>query len=161
MQIKVKKEPYSFKKVLRTYILLFLLYFLAVVAPSLWIYEVAWQDIAFFRWLNLFLLPVVFSLFITRSSRRAHLYLTRLSDPHLIRQRLVQVFQGQGYRIVQDLPPKVSLRPPFFSRDFLLGRGGLLLREKQESVQISGPWSKIHRLEKLSHEGALLLPDLK
>lgn len=161
MQIKVKKEPHSLRKALGVYFILFLLYFAVAVAPAIWLDESSWQNLPFLRWLNLMLIPLIFSLIITHTSRKAHLYLTHLAEPEVIKQRLLQSFQQQGYRIVRELPQKVYLRSRFFLWDFLLGKGALQLKEKKSSVQISGCWSKIHQLEKLTHEGEILLPNPK
>lgn len=159
MQIKVEKEPYSLNKAARVYSLLFLLYFALTIAPSLWADIHSWQSVPFVRWLNLLLIPLVFSLIITRASRKAHLYLTHLPDTLLIRQRLVQAFEHEGYIVDRELPRKVYLRSRFFLWDTLLGKGALRLKERNKCVQISGCWSKIHRLEKLTHEGEILLPN--
>ncbi|WPP49084.1 hypothetical protein [Catalinimonas niigatensis] len=161
MQIKVEKEPYSLKKAIGVYLLLFVLYFSVAIAPDLSLPESQWPSIPFLRWLNLLLIPFIFSLGITRSSRKAHLYFTHLSEPGTIRQRLVQALQLQGYRIKQDLPKEIRFRSPFFIWNYLLGRGFLHLKEKKKSIQISGSWSKIHQLEKLAHEGEILLPNPK
>lgn len=159
MQIKVEKEPYSLRKALGVYLILFVLYFSIAIAPDLWLQESQWQSIPFLRWLNLILIPFIFSLGITRSSRKAHLYLTHLATPEVIKQRLVQAFQKQGYSIAQTFPKKIYFRSRFFVWDYVLGRGFLQLKEKKKSIQISGSWNKIHQLEKLAHEGAILLPN--
>ncbi|MDF9798197.1 hypothetical protein OKW21_003460 [Catalinimonas alkaloidigena] len=161
MQIKVEKEPYSLTKALWVYLILFLLYFAIAVAPGFWLNDDNWQSLPFLRWLNLMLIPLIFSLIITHTSRIAHLHLTHLSEPEVIRQRLLQSLQQQGYSIAREFPDKVYLRSRFFLWDFLMGKGNLQLKEKKSSVQISGCWSKIHQLEKLTHEGEILLPNPK
>ncbi|WKN30076.1 hypothetical protein PZB74_14015 [Porifericola rhodea] len=161
MQIRVEKEPYSLAKAAKAYAIICLLYFAVAIAPDVWIYRGNWSDIAFFRWLNLVLIPLVFSLIITRSSRKAHLHLTHLAEPNVIRRRLVQAFQKQGYNIFRNLPLLVVFRSPFFLWDLILGRESIKLKEKKKSVQISGPWVKIHQLEKMAHEGEIFLPSPK
>jgi hypothetical protein len=159
MQIKVEKEPYSIRKAISMHLILLLLYFSVAIAPALWLRENSLQDIAFIRWLNLLLVPVIFSLLLMRSSRKAHLHLTHLSEAHVIRQRLVHALKRKGYRVIRDLPQKVSFRSRFFPLNFLLGRGPLHLKEKKKSIQLSGPWSSIHQLEKMAHEGEIFLPN--
>jgi cytochrome c biogenesis protein CcdA len=158
MQIKSVKEPLPLRKALFFFLGLSILYALLAFGISAWLYDEHWQEVGVIRWLNLLLLPALGTFFLSRSSRKARLYLTHLTYTDLICRRLTQVMRGQGYLLSESRPQRLTFRPRF-APAYLLGIGCVCLEYRKNCVLLSGPLSKIHWIEKMAHEGEIFLPD--
>ncbi|MFP4092470.1 MAG: hypothetical protein ACLFUB_21055 [Cyclobacteriaceae bacterium] len=159
MQIKTVKEPFSLKKALYTFLVLMLVYALLAFGLSGWLYDESWTDAGIIRWVNLLLVPLGGTLLLTRSFRKARLYLTHLTQTDMICQRLTQTMNRQGYHLSEAVPQRLLFKPRFAPAAHLLGIGCVCLEYRNNCILLSGPLSRIYWLEKLAHEGEIFLPD--
>ncbi len=158
MQIKTEKERLPLFKLVVGFLLVFTGYAIFAFGISLWLYGESWSEAGLVRWINLLLLPLAFTLLLSRSGRGARIYFTHLTQKDLIQQRLTRVLRNQGYRVSEALPNQVNFRPTFPLVAKLAARPPLWMEFEDDYILLHGPWSKIQYLEKLAYEGEIFLP---
>jgi len=158
MQIKTEKDALPLRKAISGFLTIFSLYALLAFGIPYWFYDHALSQAGLVRWINLLLVPFAASLVLGRTSRRARIYFTHLTQKDLIQRRLVEVLRQDGYRITEALAHQVYFRSTLpFSR-FLKISPPLWMEFEEDYILLHGPWSKIQKLEKMAYEGEIFLP---
>ena len=158
MQIKTEKEAIPLLKLIAGFLFVFVSYAIIAFGISLWLYGESWSEAGLVRWINLLLLPLAATLFLSRSMRSARLYFTHLTQKNLIQQRLTMALRQQGYRVIESLPHQVLFKPALPLLAKLTGRPTVWMEFEDDYILLHGPLNKIQRLEKLAHEGEIFLP---
>jgi len=158
MQVKSEKDPFPLRKVLITFVMLLFSYAVLIIALPALIQSASWQDTQLIRWINLLLVPAAGSILLHRTSRKARLFLTHLTQRDIIQQRLTDTLRQEGYRISEALAQRVYFQPTYPLLSRLVGQAPVWMEFEDDYILLHGPWSKIQQLEQRVHEGDIFLP---
>lgn len=158
MEIKTERETLPYVRLVLSFLSIVAIYVLLSFGLSYWLYGELWSGHGVVRWINLLILPLVATFVLSRTTRKARIYFTHLTNKDFIQQRLTEVLRSEGYRISEALPYQVYFKPRFALWSTLTASPSTWMEFEEDYILIHGSWSQILRLEKLAYEGAVFLP---